>query len=197
MILEKWELSLLLDIIGEEERHFPGLTTLRLSNSLYVVHLSCLKFIPNPPVLSFSSIHSFIHYLLSASHILGTTLGAEIQQRTKETKILPLVVFIILAIKCSVLSNIRTSCKKLGQLLWSKLVLLEFNSFNKKLGYMKTNIRFILTIWQHFWLVLFYHFSFSCSMGVNPELKNTGRTPTSTPYACLEGCTWKVKKEGA
>lgn len=41
------------------------------------------------------------------------------------------MIFIILATNYSILSNIIISLKKLGQFLLSKLVLLEFNSFNK------------------------------------------------------------------
>ena len=37
---------------------------------------------------------------------------------------------------------------------------------------MKTNIRFILTIWPHLGLVLFYYLSSSCFLEVYPELKS-------------------------
>lgn len=47
------------------------------------------------------------------------------------------MIFIILATNYSILSNIIISYKKLGQFLLSKLVLLEFNSFNKKIKLQK------------------------------------------------------------
>ena len=143
--------------------------------------------------------HLFNNYILSASYSPGTTLGAGIQERTKETKILPLVVFIILAINHSIPSNILISCMKLGQLLWPKLVLLEFNSFNKKFSYMKTNVSFVLTIWQHLGLVLFYYLSFSCFLEVYPELKNSfppsWKDTSSTAYASLRdtGRMWRKR----
>lgn len=144
--------------------------------------------------------HLFNKYILSTSYSPGTTLLAGIQERTKETIILPLVVFIILAINCSIPSNILISCMKLGQLLWPKLVLLEFNSFNKKFSDMKTNISFVLTIWQHLGLVLFYYLSFSCFLEVYSELKNSfppsWKDTSSTAYTSLRDTGGMWRKRG-
>lgn len=116
-------------IFREEQFPFPELTMLLLSSLFYMATFIMPKIQANSTDFYFKSIHSFNNCLWNS------IFQAQLQElgfnRKQESIILPVVIFIILATNYLILSNIIISLKKLGQFLLSKLVLLEFNSFNK------------------------------------------------------------------